>query len=111
MLSGDIVMAKPAVSRDAFRGLFAFYAAKAHHDHKHEGEHCLLKLFGSAEDIPESLLQQWSNRVDLLGFETVGRIMEPRARQITDGDARYDHASDFLHALLRGCCAGANAGS
>lgn len=25
---GDIAMAKPAVSRDAFRGLFAFYAAR-----------------------------------------------------------------------------------
>jgi hypothetical protein len=65
------------------------------------GEHCLLKLFGSAEDIPDNLLLQWSDRVELLGSETVGRLMEPRARQITDGNARYDHASDFLHALLR----------
>jgi hypothetical protein len=32
---------------------------------------------------------------------TVGRLMEPRARQIANGNARYDHASDFLHALLR----------
>ncbi|MDH2405081.1 hypothetical protein QCM77_34970 [Bradyrhizobium sp. SSUT18] len=94
-------MAKPAVSRDSFRGLSAFYAAKAHHDQKREGEHCFLKLFGSAEDIPESLLQQWSDKVDLLGLETVGRTMEPRARQITDGNARDDHASDFLHTLLR----------
>ncbi|MCP1743875.1 hypothetical protein ABIF65_005546 [Bradyrhizobium japonicum] len=62
-------MGKPAVSRDAFRGLFAFYAAKAHHDHKPKGEHCLLKLFGSAEDIPDSLLLQWSDRVELLGSE------------------------------------------
>jgi hypothetical protein len=76
-------------------------AAKAHYDHKPEGEHCLLRLFGSAEDIPDSLLLQWSDRVDLLGSKTVGRLMEPRARQITDGNARYDHASDFLHALLR----------
>ncbi|MET4346534.1 hypothetical protein [Bradyrhizobium sp. RT9a] len=94
-------MGKPAVSRDAFRGLFAFYAAKAHHDHKPEGEHCLLKLFGSAEDIPDNLLLQWSDRVELLGSETVGRLMEPRARQIANVNARYDHASDFLHALLR----------
>ncbi|MCP3401916.1 MULTISPECIES: hypothetical protein [unclassified Bradyrhizobium] len=93
-------MGKPTVSRDAFRGFFAFYAAKAHHDHKSDGEHCLLKLFGSA-DIPDSLLLQWSDRVELLGSETVGRLIEPRARQITDGNARYDHASDFLHALLR----------
>jgi len=94
-------MAKPAVSRDAFRGLFAFYAAKAHHDHQAEGEECLLKLFGSAEDIPDRILQQWSDRADILGSETVGSLMEPRAHEITGGGARYDHASDFLHALLR----------
>nr|CUT16762.1 hypothetical protein CDS [Bradyrhizobium sp.] len=60
-----------------------------------------MKLFGSAEDIPDSLLLQWSDRVELLGSETVGRLIEPRAGQITDGNARYDHAGDFLHALLR----------
>jgi hypothetical protein len=68
-------MGKPAVSRDAFRGLFAFYAAKAHHDHKPEDEHSLLKMFGSADDIPDTLLQQWSDRAELLGSETVGRLM------------------------------------
>ncbi|MCJ9729561.1 hypothetical protein [Bradyrhizobium sp. PRIMUS42] len=94
-------MGKPAVSRDAFRGLFAFYAAKAHHDHKPEGEHLLLRLFGSSEDIPDNLLLLWSDRVDLLGSETVGRLIEPHARQITNGNAQYDHASDFLHAVLR----------
>ncbi|TFV70464.1 hypothetical protein E4K64_30205 [Bradyrhizobium frederickii] len=94
-------MAKPAVSRDAFRGLFAFYAAKAHHDHKHDDEHRLLKLFGSAEDIPDRLLEQWSQGAELLGSETVGRILEPRARQIANDSVHYDHASDFLHALLR----------
>jgi hypothetical protein len=94
-------MGKPAVSRDAFRGLFAFYAAKAHHDHKTEGEHCLLKLFGSAEDIPDALLLQWSDKVEFLGSEAVGRLVSPRVRQITNGTAQYDHASDFLHTLLR----------
>jgi len=94
-------MAKPAVSRDAFRGLFAFYAAKAHHNHKAEGENCLLKLFGSAEYIPDRLLQQWSERADLLGPETVGGVAEPPARELVSGGVRYDHASDFLHVLLR----------
>jgi hypothetical protein len=28
-------------------------------------------------------------------------MLVPRTRQIADGSARYDHASDFLHALLR----------
>jgi hypothetical protein len=101
IISGEMAMAKPAVTRDAFRGLFAFYAARAHHDHKHDGEHSLLKLFGSAEDIPDRLLEQWSDGAELLGSENVGRILEPRARQIANGIARYDHASDFLHALLR----------
>lgn len=94
-------MAKPAVSRDAFRGLFAFYAAKAHHDHKAGAEECLLRLFGSAEYIPDRLLQQWSEKADLLGPETVGSVVEPLAREIASGSARYDYASDFLHSLLR----------
>ncbi|MCK1284297.1 hypothetical protein IVB41_10205 [Bradyrhizobium sp. 44] len=94
-------MGKPAVSRDAFRGLFAFYAAKAHHDHKAEAEHSLLRMFGSADDIPDTLPQQWSDRAEMLGSETVGRLLDPRVRQITNGNARYDHASDFLHTLLR----------
>jgi hypothetical protein len=94
-------MAKPAVSRDTLRGLFAFYAAKSHHDHKRDGEHRLLKLFGSAEDIPDRLLEQWSEGAELLNPETVGHIVEPHTRQVANGSARYDHASDFLHALLR----------
>ena len=67
-------MAKPAVTCDVFRGLFAFYGAKADLDHKDDGDHYFVTLFGSAE---------------------------PRARRATSGDAPYDHASDFLHALLR----------
>ncbi|UPJ60533.1 hypothetical protein [Bradyrhizobium sp. 192] len=94
-------MVKPAVSRDAFRGLFALFAAKAHHDHKHEGENHLLKLFASTKDIPDFLLELWSDRTQRLGSETVGDILRPRTRQIVDGSAHFDHASDFLHALLR----------
>jgi len=94
-------MAKPAVSRDALRGLFAFYAAKAHHDYKAEAEDCLSRFFGSAEYIPDRLLQQWSEKADLVGPETVGSVVEPRAHELASGRARYDHASDFLHSLLR----------
>jgi hypothetical protein len=96
-----IAMAKPAVSRDAFRGLFAFYAAKAHHDREHDGEHRLLKLFASTKDIPDYLLELWSDRTQRLDPEVVGSVLVPRTRQIADGSAHYDHASDFLHALLR----------
>ncbi|MET4034715.1 MULTISPECIES: hypothetical protein [unclassified Bradyrhizobium] len=94
-------MAKPAVTRDAFRGLFAFYAAKAHHDKEPDGERSLLKLFGSSQDIPENLLELWSDRTEVLGPEIVGNIIGPCAQQVTSGTAHYDHASDFLHALLR----------
>jgi hypothetical protein len=93
-------MPKPA-SRDAFRGLVAFYAAKAHHDHKHDGEYCVSKLFGSAQGIPDRLLQQWSHQADLPGAEAIASTLEPRTREIVNGRKRYDHASDFLHVLLR----------
>ncbi|WP_354112267.1 hypothetical protein [Bradyrhizobium sp. S3.12.5] len=94
-------MVKSSVTRDAFRGLFAFYAAKAHHDKKFEGEHSLLKLFRSSQDIPDSLLELWSDRTEVLGAEMVGEMIAPRTRQVTNGGAHYDHASDFLHVLLK----------
>ena len=94
-------MAKPAVSRDAFRGFFALFAVKAHHDNQSEGEYRLMKLFGSSEDIPDDLLDLWSARADSLGPETISGLLCPRAREIADGSVSYDHASDFLHALLR----------
>jgi hypothetical protein len=91
-------MAKPAVSRNAFRGFFAF-CAKA--DHKHDGDYCVLKLPGSAQGIPDRLLQQWSHQADLPGAEAIASTLEPRTREIVNGRKRYDHASDFLHVLLR----------
>ncbi|MDA9497608.1 hypothetical protein [Bradyrhizobium sp. CCBAU 11357] len=94
-------MAKPSVSRDAFRGLFAFYAAKAHHDHTLSPKPGLLQLFGSSDHIPDGLLELWSSRTELIGPEAVGNIMSPLAHQILDGGAQYNHASDFLHRLLR----------
>jgi hypothetical protein len=94
-------MGKPGVSRNDFRGFFALYAAKARHDHKHEGEYLLTKLFTSSEDIPNGLLDEWSERVSALDPESVGGLICPRARELAEGRIRYDHASDFLHALLR----------
>jgi hypothetical protein len=75
-------MAKAALSRGAFRRLVAFYAAKAHLDHTHDGECCVLKLVGSSEDVPHRPVRQWSD-------------------ETPNGCACYDHASDFLHVLLR----------
>ena len=91
-------MAKPAVSRNSFRALLALYS-KA--DHKHNGDYCVLKLPGSAQGIPDRLLQQWSHQADLPGAEAIASTLEPRTREIVNGRKRYDHASDFLHVLLR----------
>lgn len=94
-------MAKTAISRNAFRSLFAFYAAKAHHDQKFDGEYRLTKLFKSSDDIPDCLLDLWAERVKPLDPEYVGNVLCPRAREVADGSVRYDHASDFLNSLLR----------
>lgn len=94
-------MTRPVVSRDAFRGFFALYAVKAHRYHKHGGEDHVLQLFGSSNDIPDNLLEQWSDRAEVLGPENVFNVLGPRIRDVADGKANYDHASAFLHALLR----------
>lgn len=92
-------MTKLDFSARAFRGLGAYYAAKAH-DHKHDRRY--LKLFGSAEDDPDLALQQSSNDdAELLGIGTIASTWEPRTRESANGCARYNHASDFLHVLLR----------
>jgi hypothetical protein len=100
ILFKEVPMGKPVISREAFRGLLAFYAAKAHHDHKPRSEHCLLRLFGSEEDVPDTLVLQWQGRTELLGSKPIGRLMDPILGQLTHGNAQYDHASDFLHTLL-----------
>ncbi|WP_426614382.1 hypothetical protein [Bradyrhizobium sp. McL0616] len=94
-------MVKSVVSREAFRGLFALYAARAHHDQQHDGENRLLQLFVTTKDVPDYLLELWSDPTQLFGSETVGTVLGRQARQIADGSAHYDHASNFLHALLR----------
>ncbi|WP_409190225.1 hypothetical protein [Bradyrhizobium sp. RDM4] len=93
-------MAKPAVARNAFRGLLAFYAAKAHDDKEPDGERSLLKRFGSSQDIPNNLLERWPDRIEVLGPEIVDDTIGQRSPH-SNGRARYDHASDFLHVLLR----------
>jgi hypothetical protein len=96
-----VAMVKPVVTRDAFRGLFALFAARAHHDAKGEAEDQLLRLFKSTEDIPEHMLTLWSARTESLSSEAIGNTVSPVAHEIVDGSAHYDHASDFLRRLLR----------
>lgn len=94
-------MAKRTVSQDDFRGLFALYALTARHNHNQKGADRLMRLFTSSGDIADDLLDLWSERADKLGPETVGAMLCPRARAVANGVMDYDHASDFLHALLR----------
>src|SRR3954447_12980097 len=94
-------MAQRSVSREDFRGLFALYACAAQLHKKHAGASRLLNLFESSRDIPDDLLHLWSARVEAVGAEAVGSVLCLRARAVADGDAKYDHASAFLHAMLK----------
>ncbi|WFU46055.1 hypothetical protein QA640_45680 (plasmid) [Bradyrhizobium sp. CB82] len=94
-------MARRAVSRDDFRSFFAFHAFAAELNKNHDGASRLLKLFTSSRDICDDLLDLWSERAEALGPETVGGVLNPRVHAVADGDINYDHASAFLHALLK----------
>ncbi|MDA9435495.1 hypothetical protein XH88_27595 [Bradyrhizobium sp. CCBAU 51627] len=61
----------------------------------------MLKLSQSSEDIPESRLDLWSDRAEMLGPEVIGAALNSGTREVVNGRAHYDHASDFLHAMLR----------
>jgi hypothetical protein len=94
-------MAQRSVSREDFRGLFALYACAAQLHKKNAGASRLLNLFESSRDITDDLLHLWSERVEAVSAETVGNVLCPRARAVADGKANYDHASAFLHAMLK----------
>jgi len=94
-------MAPRLVSREDFRGLFALYAFAAQLNNNHAGASRLLKLFASSPNISDSLLDRWSERVEALNPEIVGSVLGPCAHAVADGNVNYDHASAFLHALLK----------
>lgn len=94
-------MARRAVSRDEFRGLFALFAFAAQHHQKHDGASRLLHLFTSSQNIPDDLLDRWAERAEAIGPEAVGNELSLRAHAVADGNTSYDHASAFLHALLK----------
>ncbi len=94
-------MAQRAVSREHFRGLFALYACAAQHGENCEGAIRLLRLFASSESISDDLLDRWVERADAVGSGAVGYELGLRAHAVADGHSNYDHASAFLHALLK----------
>ena len=83
-------MGKSSVSRDAFRSLFAVCDADANPGHDRDYEIRLLKLFQASGSL-----------LHLRGSEPAGSILLPSAHKDVHGGAPYDHASDFLHRLLR----------
>ncbi|UPK33917.1 hypothetical protein IVB18_37980 [Bradyrhizobium sp. 186] len=90
-----------AVSRDDSRSLFALFVFAARHDKQHDRASRLLKLFTSGRTTSDDLLDQWPERVEAPEPEIDGSVIGPRARAVADDDANYDHASAFLHALLK----------
>jgi hypothetical protein len=94
-------MARRAVSRDDFRSLFALFAFAAQQHENHDGASRLINLFMTSRNIPDDLLGQWSQRAEAIGSETIGDQLSVHAHAVADGNSRYDHASAFLHALLK----------
>jgi hypothetical protein len=95
-------MPRRAVSRDDFRGLFALFAFAAQHHEKHDGASRLLQLFTSSRNISDDLLDRWAERTEAIGSKAEGNELSLRAHAVADGNTSYDHASAFLHALLKG---------
>ena len=93
-------MGELALSRDAVRGLFAVYALKAHHDHKPQDEHRPLRVFGPAEDIPDHLLLERPDRVELPGSKPLVAGWSDRLPK-QDRQRPIRQGSDFLHTLMR----------
>ena len=86
-------MGKPPVSRAALHALIALRETKAH-DQNIDDE-VVLKFPGPSAHLADDQLHQW------LRSATAGTIFLPPAHEIAEGGAPYDHASDFLHRLLR----------
>lgn len=86
-------MAMRAVSRDDFRGLFALFAFAARHNENHNGASRPLHLFTSSRDIPDNLLDLWSECAEAIGPETIGEHLCLRAHAVAEGRSSYDHAS------------------
>ncbi len=94
-------MARRAVSRDNFKGLFALFALAAQHNENYAGASRLIDLFASSRNIPDDLLDLWSERAEVVGAEAVGEQLCRQAHAVADGNSNYDHASAFLHALVK----------
>ncbi|WP_130218834.1 hypothetical protein [Bradyrhizobium genosp. SA-3] len=88
-----------AISRDDFRNLFALYACADRHNKQHDRASRLRKQLTST--TTGDLLDQFSERIEAPGPEIIGRVLTPCARAMADNAANHDHASAFLHALLK----------
>jgi len=90
-----------AIFRDDLRSLFALYTCASPARKQHDRASRLLKLLTSGRRTTDDLLNHWSARVAAPGPESGGSVLSPCARGIADDNANHDHASAFLHALLK----------
>ncbi|NYG48073.1 hypothetical protein GGD67_005556 [Bradyrhizobium sp. IAR9] len=81
--------------------MFALYACAGRPGKQHDRAPRLLKLLTSGRDTSDDLLDHWSERIEAAGPEIVGSVLSPYARGVADDNANHDHASAFLHALLK----------
>ncbi|MGY3474043.1 hypothetical protein ACVTD1_11110 [Bradyrhizobium ottawaense] len=84
------------ISRDDFRSLFALYACAGRPSNGHNRAPRLLKLLTPGQDTSDDLLDHWSERIEAPGPEIVGGVLSG-----ADDNTNHDHASAFLHALLK----------
>ena len=90
-----------AISRDDLRSLFALYPCAGPPRKQYDRASRLLKRLTPGRSTTNDLLDHWSERVAAPGPEIGGSVLSPCARGVADDNANHDHASAFLHALLK----------
>lgn len=90
-----------AISREDFQRLFALHAFTDRPNQQHDHVSRLAKLFALGQTTSDDLLNQGPERLEAPGPEIASNMLGLRARAVADNDAKYDHASAFLHALLK----------
>ena len=88
-----------AISRDDFRDFLALYQSADRHDKQHDRAFRLRKLLTSGRTTSDDLLL--SKHMEAPGPEIARSVVSPCASATADDDANHDHASAFLHALLK----------
>ncbi|WP_439405756.1 hypothetical protein ACNJX9_31020 [Bradyrhizobium sp. DASA03076] len=94
-------MAQRATFRADFRDFIALYLLAVDHNENHYDASRLHKLFVPTRSTCEDLLDPASDPAGVYDPISGGRAFGPSG-QAVDRAAKYDHASAFLHAVLKG---------